>query len=98
MRLTWETVVIVVTAVIGVVVLAAIGRDVAAYLGLASTIISAVLLGNVGQIKQNVNGNLSRLLDELSASRRSMADIAKTTIPVEALTTDSTSPTPVDTE
>lgn len=83
MRLTWETVVIVLAVVGGVVILTVLGKDVAALLGLATTILGAVLLSNVREVKQQTNGTVTALTEELAATRRVLGDLAKTTVPAD---------------
>lgn len=64
-RVTWPQAAIVVAVIAGVVVLSILGRDLTSVIALGIAIFGAVGLG-AGQmqgIKDQVNGNLTRLLD-----------------------------------
>lgn len=72
-NLPWSTAVVVVTALASITILAVFGIDTSDLV-----LIVLVLLGGAGaaqlsSIKTQVNGNLSKLMDELSETRKALA-------------------------
>lgn len=87
MKLNWETAIVIVAVVAGVFGATFLGKDPQVMLSLAGTILSAVLLSKSQEIKTNVNGNMSALIAEIAASRHTLAEVAKTTVPASSVTT-----------
>jgi hypothetical protein len=75
-KLTWQHVAVIGLVVTGVIVLAALGRDTTAFIGLAIAILLGVGLVQQGEIKNATNGNTSRLVSLMETMANHLAKAA----------------------
>lgn len=74
---SWPQAFVITIAIAAVTILAAIGADTTPVVGVIVTVIGGLLIGGLQTIKDQTNGNQSRLIDELSAARKEMAEYHK---------------------
>lgn len=71
---SWPQAFVITIAIAAVTILAAMGADTTPVVGVIVTVIGGLLIGGLQTIKDQTNGAQGRLIDELSAARKEMAE------------------------
>jgi len=96
-KLSWQHVTVVGLVVAGVIVLAVLGRDTSAFIGLAVAILLGVGLVQQGEIKNAANGNTSRLVSLMEIMTNHLANAGPAVSPSPSSAPETqTAPQPQD--